>query len=218
MCNIINACGEAARQLAALEPEDVVMRSGAAYDEKRKTYRLKYFGAWYEIDCQGRVSLPGHGEEIPYNDRTLIMQYLCSASGLPPRNRWLSFLELPEGAHHHGPFHVDALNPLAAAFSSLPDQFLRAATTLDGEPLPMGDAAARFMAFPRLPLAAVLWVQDEEFPARANILFDAVSPTHLSTASLWVLGVELATKLRTCLNPAVTGAVNWLGKEQRKEG
>lgn len=213
MCNIVNACAEAARQLAALEPDGVIMRTGATYDAGQKTYRLRYFGSLYEIDRQGRVSRPGHTAEIPYNDRTLILQYLCFASGLPPRNRWLSFLELPEGAHHHGPFQVDALNPLAAAFASQPDEFLRAAKTLNGEPLSMGDAAARLMAFPRLPLAAVLWVQDEEFPARANILFDTVSPTHLSTASLWVLGVELATKLRACLNPAVTGAVNWLGQE-----
>lgn len=213
MCNIINACREAARRLSSLEPDDVVMRTGAVYSREKEVYRLEYFGAVYEIDRQGRVTGPGAAEDVPYNDRTLILQYLCSASGLPPRNRWLSFLELPGGAHHYVPFQVDALNPLAAVFARRPDDFRRAAEALGGRPLATGDAAARFMAFPRLPLAAVLWVEDEEFPARANILFDSVAPTHLSTASLWVLGVELATRLRACLDPTGTTAIDWLGKD-----
>ncbi|SHI73458.1 DUF3786 domain-containing protein [Desulfofundulus thermosubterraneus] len=213
MVNQLNALSEAVRNFASLasEPEAVVLRTGASFDAQKKFFLLPYLGHFYEIDLAGNVQKQGSTEKVPYNDRTLILQYLCSASGLPPRGRWLSFLELPNGAHHNAPFHTDALNPLAEAFGTRLEDFRRATRHLGGEPLNMGDAGAKIPALPKLPLAVTIWAGDEEFPPRANILFDAVAPTHLTTAALWVLGVELAHKLIAFIQPA-RQAVDWLGK------
>ena len=56
-------------------------------------------------------------------------------------------------------------------------------------------AASQVLALPKLPLAAVLWDGDEEFPPSSQILFDDVATTHLTTATLWVLGCEFADRL-----------------------
>jgi len=192
----IDAFQEAQGKLATLEPAAVAMASGAFYDSGRNIFRLDYCGSSYEIErSTGLVAGVGIKDDIPYNDRTIILQYLVESSGLPPRGRWLSFLELPEGIHHYAPFQVDALFPLAEKFGRDPDGFLRAAAGLNGEQIKMGDVAAVIPALPKIPLAVVLWLADEEFPAKCNILFDDVSPTHLSTATLWALGVEVAKKL-----------------------
>lgn len=45
-------------------------------------------------------------------------------------------------------------------------------------------------------MAFVLWSGDDEFAPQANILFDAAAPLYLTTAALWVLGVEVSRKLR----------------------
>ncbi|MGB9791761.1 MAG: DUF3786 domain-containing protein [Thermacetogeniaceae bacterium] len=41
----------------------------------------------------------------------------------------------------------------------------------------------------------MLWLGDEEFPATANMVFDSAAPSHLSTASLYVLGVNVTRRL-----------------------
>ncbi|MGB9804045.1 DUF3786 domain-containing protein [Desulfofundulus sp.] len=209
----LNALSKAVRNFVSLarEPEAVVLRTGASFDNQKKTFLLRYFGQIYEIDLAGNVHKQGPPGVVPYNDRTLILQYLCSASGLPPRGRWLSFLELPDGAHHHAPFHNEALIPLAKTFGTRLEDFHSIIRQLGGNPINMGDAGAEILALPKLPLAVVIWAGDEEFPPRANILFDAIAPTHLTTAALWVLGVELAHKLISFIQPGWQ-AIDWLGK------
>jgi len=91
MCNVLNAYAEAAQKLAILPPEDAAARSGAVYDREKGIFLLPYFGREYEIDRNGRIFCAGQNN-VPYNDRVIMVQYLCLASGLPPRRRWLSFL------------------------------------------------------------------------------------------------------------------------------
>jgi len=213
MIKQLNALNEARLKFKSLiaEPELITLRTGATFDNNKKIFSLTYFGQDYLIDFAGNVYKQGNCKEVSYNDHTLILQYLCSASGLPPRGKWLSFLELPYGALHNAPFYTDALKPLAEAFGTRMDDFYRATKHLGGTPVNMGDAGAIIPALPKLPLAVTIWSGDDEFPPRANILFDSVAPTHLTTAALWVLGVELAHKLITYIKPERQG-LNWLGK------
>lgn len=214
MCNVINAYNDAVKIFQKLSPEDVALKSGAFYDRQQKIFKLIYFGSEYIIDRKGIVHIPGTKKEIPYNDRTLILQYLCQASGLPPRGKWISFLELPNGRHHYAPFQTDGTIPLAEKFGNSPALFEQAARKMGGLPINYGDVGYKIPALPKLPLAVILWEGDEEFPAQANILFDSVAPTHLSTAALWVLGVELANKmlLQVDVEAAKKQSVDWLGK------
>jgi hypothetical protein len=50
--------------------------------------------------------------------------------------------------------------------------------------LSYGDASFLFRPLPRLYLAVVLHLEDEEFPAFANILFDASAEHYLPTEDL----------------------------------
>lgn len=196
MCNPVNAYQEAVKKFITLDPADIAARSGAFYDQNKGQFKIEYFGGNYVVDSGGMVwREDAPGSEVPFNDKTLIVQFLCEASGLPPRGTWLSFLELPEGIHHNAPFHTDATIPLAKIFGKAPARFAEAAVSLGGRPLSMGDHSFFIPALPKIPLAVVLWEGDDEFAPKSNILFDSVSPTHLSTAALWVLGVEVAHKM-----------------------
>ncbi|KJS16243.1 MAG: hypothetical protein VR69_10220 [Peptococcaceae bacterium BRH_c4b] len=211
MCNPMNAYQETVKRFLLLDHSDVVLRSGVSC--ANGFYTIDYFNSKYKVGESGKVFLADSpGEEVPFNDRTIILQYLCEASGLPPRNRWLSFLELPEGEHHYVPFQIDATNPLARIFGDKPDAFRRAAAALGGRQIDLGDISFSIPALPKLPLAVALWEGDEDFPSRSIILFDAVAPFHLTTAALWVLGVELAHKMLYHYDRDVgtKAAITWL--------
>ncbi|MBS3886699.1 MAG: DUF3786 domain-containing protein [Dethiobacter sp.] len=142
----------------------------------------------------GKIELPAW-PDLHHEEQILILQYLAGASGLPCRSSWLSFLDLPGGPHHFVPFQKEALIPLAKAFANQPHSFLPAAKSLGGVQIDLGHLGAVLPVFPRLPLAVLLWTGDDEFPASANILFDAVAQTYLSTASLYVLGIAAAKRM-----------------------
>lgn len=213
MCSPVNAYQETVKKFVAIDPLDAAARSGSYYNQNCGIFEIVYFGSLYMVERDGRVWRSDNpGEEVAFNDKTIILQYLCEASGLPPRGSWISFLELPEGAHHYVPFQTDATGPMANLFGTAPEKFARAAGVFGGRPLSMGDHSFFIPALPKIPLAVVLWEEDEEFPAKCNILFDSVSPSHLTTAALWVLGVELARKMISFIDKklGLEKSITWL--------
>ena len=63
------------------------------------------------------------------------------------------------------------------------------------ERLSFGDASFSFRLLPRVWLAVVLHLADDEFPASANVLFDAAVSHYLPTEDLAVLGGILTGRL-----------------------
>ena len=201
MCNEITAYSEALKCFLQGDPANMALASGAKLDTRQEKLELTYFGRCYTITLtDGKINSAGL-TEIPFNDRTLILQYLYSTSGLPPRGRWQSFLQLPGGMLHYMPFQNIAMNPLAKAFNGKIHLLTEAAKPLGATPLAMGHTAVQVAALPKVPLAAVLWDGDDEFPASAQILFDELASTNLSTAALWVLGCEFAERLMAAVAP-----------------
>jgi hypothetical protein len=49
-------------------------------------------------------------------------------------------------------------------------------------------------ALPKVPVTLILWRADDEFPARADLLFDATARHHLPTDVLWAVAM-LAVQL-----------------------
>jgi hypothetical protein len=48
-----------------------------------------------------------------------------------------------------------------------------------------GDTSVRLFPFPRVPVVLIIWKQDKEFPARADILLDSTCSEHLPTDIIW---------------------------------
>ena len=127
---------------------------------------------WPEV----RVSPEDGAGEIPLTEQILILHYLFNASGEPLAGRTIDFRQVPEGGFYWSAFVSRAQKPLLATFGHDLGLYAKVVATLGGEPVPLGDAVARFLAFPRVPVTHVLWRGDEEFPPEANILFDETIP------------------------------------------
>lgn len=188
---------QAREQFAASSAERMAGLSGAVFDPAAKEIRIVYLNRAYTLSYpEARISSLQDAAKLPIDEQSLILQYLAQASGVPISGRWISFAELPHGMLHHQPFVSEAIEPLARAFGVQPEKLLMTARSLGGEELGVGDAGVRIPVFPRIPMAVILWVADEEFPARANIIFDASAPGYLSTAALYVLGIAVSKHLQ----------------------
>ncbi len=181
--------------LAAGDPRLMADCGGAEFDEEKSVFILKYCSRIYRVSYpDGVVTSPT--EKVNKADKQIISYYLARASGLPLRGKWLSFMQLPGGPHHYAPFKREAIDPLAGKFGLDVGGFRRVAEEMGGSPLQSGDAAFSIPALPKIPLGVIVWSGDKEFPASANIVFDASAPTYLTTDTLYLLGVQLSLKMR----------------------
>jgi len=126
----------------------------------------------------------------------VVLHYLLTADGTPVADQWIGFRQLPGGLIYQSAFAARSIQPLAEAFGHDLEGFRSAARALGGQVLTrVGDAAFRFLAFPRLPMACLIWAGDDELPASADILFDRAAPHYLHTEDLSVVGGYLSRAL-----------------------
>jgi hypothetical protein len=181
--------------LAANKPELVCARSGAAFAAAEGTYCLASFGRRFTVhpgerriaglQAEGAAVLERHGDLL----RLAALWYLVRATGDHPSGVLVSPARLPGGDLFAKGTHVLPLEALAARYATRPEAFLAAGAAFGGRPVPYGDAAVELPALPKVPVTLLLWTADDEFPARADLLFDATAPRHLPTDILWALAM-----------------------------
>jgi len=180
----------AVAELKNLNPKRLENRTGAQHfvEAAQEGLLVPYFGQARRITWPAVGVTPGNGQgEISLPEQILILHYLLNASGEPLTGRTIDFRQVPEGGFYWSAFVSRAKKPLLETFGHDLDLYVKVAAGLGGEPLPLGDAATRFMAFPRVPITHVLWRGDEEFPPEATILFDETIPRYLPTEDIAAL-------------------------------
>jgi hypothetical protein len=180
----------AVAELTNLNPKRLENRTGAQHfvEAAQEGLLVPYFGQARRITWPEVIVTPGNGQgEISLPEQILILHYLLNASGEPLTGRTIDFRQVPEGGFYWSAFVSRAKKPLLETFGHDLDLYVKVAAGLGGEPLPLGDAAARFMAFPRVSITHVLWRGDEEFPPEATILFDETIPRYLPTEDIAAL-------------------------------
>lgn len=196
--NYLLAREKAAETLRGLDPNLVAYRSATTYQRHSEAggmFVVPFGDQGYLVYPEGEVRIAETGREPDITTQILVLHYLITADGHPPADRWIAFRELPEGLIYDAAFQRRTGARLAAAFGWDVEAFVRAAKALGGERLTYGDASFLFRLFPRVNLAVVLHLADEEFPAEANVLFDAAAGHYLPTEDLAVLGGMLAGRL-----------------------
>jgi hypothetical protein len=182
-----------------LNPLEAAVRAAVLYEvlePGRGRFLVPFWGATYEVRWpDGRVFQDGDGHEADITTRILLLHYLLTADGSPMADQWIAFRSLPGGLGYDAAFQGRANLRLARAFGAERAAFESAARSLAGERLTFGDASFMFRILPRLWLAVVLYLADDEFPANANVLFDGSASHYLPTEDLAVLGGLLAGRL-----------------------
>ncbi len=171
----------AARMLAAgLDPLGVSERSGALFEPddvgSGGCFSLRFLGdvvrirfPEYEFEADSR---------LPSHIQALLVHYLARSDGATPSGEWGAFADLPNGRFYAAAFQGYTGNALVRRLAGEPDGIPAAIASLGGRPLTSAelatnaDAAWVIDALPRVPVALLWWDADDEFPARAELLFD----------------------------------------------
>ncbi len=179
------------------DPAEVAERSGAAFEtvEGEAHLEVHFWGRPYRI-VWPEVTVGGmQGEPCPLPVETALLQYLFLSDGAPLDDSWVSLRNLPHGAFYEQAFQGYSGKPLAKSFQGDLEGFRAAAKRIGGEPLEMGNAAYRFWAFPRVPVAVVYWSGGDEFPDDAQVLFDKSAGHYQPVEMLAHIGGTLCGQL-----------------------
>lgn len=178
-------------RLQAATPASVAEHAAVAWDAEAEAFVLPLVGDDVRIVPAERRMEGAGGFEATI----ACVQYLLTSQRDAKAGELVSPVQLPYGDFFfRGPHELPA-GPIEQAFGTQLDSFRAAAEKLGGRPVDMGDAAFEFNALPRVPITVVLWVADEEFPARVQFLYDKLADRHLPLDALWVLTKHLAKKL-----------------------
>ena len=176
------------------DPRDMAFKCGAEYADG--LFRIKFFGEPHMVtfpDLEPRAE--ASGKACGLNRTAMFLYYLQTADGAPMADKWIAFRELPGGMFYHQAYQGYSGDRLAKAIDNRIGVFERAAKNLGGVSLSLGDAAFAFDALPRVRVAAVYYAGDEDFPATANVLFDASASHYLPTDALAGIGSALVDRL-----------------------
>lgn len=188
------ALEQAKQAFPQLDPNQAATRAAVSYEEGR--FQVPFFGAIYDVHWPGgSVLRASDRKEADIASQILLLHYLLTADGTPLGAEWISFRNLPGGLGYYAAFQGRTGLRLAHAFGADLPAFEEAARTLGGERLSFGDASFSFRLLPRVWLAVVLHLADDEFPATANVLLDVETGHYLPTEDLAVLGGILASRL-----------------------
>jgi len=193
------ALEKARRDVASLDPWEAAFKSAVDYREtgaNQGEWSVPFWGRRYRVTYPaGEETEEDTGKKPSIPVTLLIMHYLINADGTPLAEHWVSFREFPGGQGYYPVFQARTALRLVKAFGSDRESFEKAAHSLGGERLSFGDSSFLFRMFPRLWLAVVLNLADEEFPASAQVLFDGSAAHYLPSEDLVVLGELLVSRL-----------------------
>ncbi len=185
------------RELAELEPEAVCHRAGCSWEPREGAYCLRVWDRDYRIVPAARRIEPvqAHQPE-PLDYLALFMlHYLLSAQAIALLGEWISEKDVPSGAAFFRGPHTLPTQDITRRYGNDARAFCRRCEALQGTPLPMADAAYRFEITPRIPVAALYFLGDEDFPPESKLLFDATITRHLAPDVLFALAVAVCHRL-----------------------
>jgi hypothetical protein len=181
-------------ELKSREPREIAFRCGMEF--QNGVLRCKFYGDMYLMTPpEFQVRMEATYKPCGLNRSSMFYYYMLTADGSPIAGKWIAFRDLPSGMFYHQAYQGYSGDRLAKAIDNRTLVFERAAKNLGGTKLDIGDAAYAFDALPRVHVAAVYYAADEDFPASANVLFDAAASHYLPTDALAGVGSALVDRL-----------------------
>jgi hypothetical protein len=174
-------------------PEEVARRSGTTLDGG--LLRLAMVFEEYLVDTNGYVMTRPDGREVNSFMQSLVLTYLDTANNTQPAERWVTFRDLPNGSFYNQAFQGYGPDRLAKRWQLDIAGFEAACRALSGTPIDYGDVGFAFPVLPRINVAAIYWLGDEDFASKASILFDAAADSYMVVDGLAILGNRLVDSI-----------------------
>jgi hypothetical protein len=181
------------QQLASLDRQKTSQRAKCHYLADPERYVIKLLNTEYVVNLSAQQifsSQPG-SEPAEFLEQLCLLAYLINVKDLLLADKLVSAESLQGGAFFFRGPHALPTRKLEETFGDKPDLLYEASARLNAKQRDFGDASVELLVLPRIPLVFVIWAGDEEFPARASILFDETADSHLLLDAL-LAAVNLA--------------------------
>jgi hypothetical protein len=178
------------QQLDKLEAQKTAQRAKCQYMTDPSRYVINLLNTEYAVNLSNRqITAQSSPKPTPaeFLEQLCILAYLINSQDLPLANKFVGPENLPTGQFFFRGLHSLPTGKLEEAFGQSPEQLYEASERLGAKQREFGDASIELYALPRVPLTIVIWRSDEEFDARASILFDQTAGSHLPLDALGAL-------------------------------
>lgn len=178
-------------QLDKLDHKTTAQRAKCEYLDDPPRYVISLLNTEYVVDLSDKqiFSTQSSPEPTPagFIEQLCLLAYLINAKEVPPANKYVKAENLPSGQFFFRGLHSLPTKKLEEAFGKSPELLYEVSERLNVKRCEFGDASIELYGLPRIPLQIVIWGSDEEFDARASILFDQTAGTHMPLDALGAL-------------------------------
>jgi len=175
-------------QLDKLDRHRTAQRVKCQYMSDPERYVILLLNTEYVVNLSQReiFSLSPASSAVPagFLEQLSILTYLINAQDLPLANKLVGAEALPGGQFFFRGLHSLPTRKLEEAFGDCPQNLYQLSAQFNAKRREFGDASIELDVLPRIPLTIVIWKCDEEFAARASILFDQTATAHLPLDAL----------------------------------
>ncbi len=183
------------KMLSALAPDEVCTRAGVTYDSELECYQIKSLGLDVSVSMRDRKIICSDSVQDELLQKVweyaglTYLWYLVSVKDIPSSGEPVRPENLKGGHLFSKGTHVLPLNELAEKYTDDIDGFLLTGESRNAEKRSHGDAAMQLMPVPKIPVTLILWRGDDEFPPRADLLFDSMCEYQLPIDILWSIAM-----------------------------
>jgi hypothetical protein len=175
-------------QLNKFDGQRTAQRAKCQYLSGPERYVITLLNTEYSVNLSQReifsLRPPLPPAPAGFLEQLCILTYLINARDLPLANKLVKAESLPGGQFFFQGVHCLPTRKLEDAFGDCPQTLYYISVQFNAKRREFGDASIEVDVLPRVPLTIVIWRHDEEFPARASILFDQTAAAHLPLDAL----------------------------------
>ena len=176
------------QQLIGLDRQKTAENAKCQYHSDPERYLVTMLNTEYVVNLSNRqiFSVQAGSPPVPaeFLEQLCLLAYLINAQDLPVANKLVRPETLPGGQFFFRGLHSLPTEKLEGAFGQCPERLYQVAEQFDAKRCEFGDASIQFHVLPRIPLTIVIWRSNDEFGARASILFDQTAATQLPLDAL----------------------------------
>ncbi len=191
-------------QLDKLDGQKTAKRAKCQYRSSPERHVITLLNTEYVVNLSDKEIFSEQSGSPPvaaeFLEQLCILTYLINAQDLALANKLARPETLPGGQFFFRGLHSPPTEKLESAFGQCPERLYEVSERFGAKRCEFGDASIELYVLPRIPLTIVIWRSDEEFGARASILFDQTAGTHLPLDALGAvvnLAVEALVKAAT---------------------
>lgn len=182
-------------ELRSSEPDKVCERCKVKYDSAG-FYVVNSLGSTVRVYPQEeRLQADDESLAASADYQLLLVSYLLYAQNIDSAGNWVSEKDLKDGSTFFRGPHAMPSAPLERRFGDDLAGFREKAQSLGADASEFGDISMVFPVLPRISFIIILWLKDDEFPARVTFMMDSSIEAHLPLDVIFAMAVSVTQQL-----------------------